>query len=175
MRTKLGLHLILAGCVLLLAAAPASAQTPVPEAWVGIWEIEMTTYDCTTNAILFSTTDLDTVCPGSVFEDPDGGGEFTLECTSTVEADSYDSHCEGSSVFGDCTAQYVFDVTSTITGDSYTSTQTVSITYTGDCFGIPDSCERTETTGTRIAGPPNPCEGTPVDAHTWGAVKAAYR
>jgi hypothetical protein len=174
MRTSLSSQLILAGCVLLLAAAPSGAQTPVPEEWVGIWDIEMTTYDCTTSAILFSTTELDTLCPGSVFEDPDDS-EFELICTSSADEGSFESHCEGTSAFGDCTAQFVFDIVATISGDAYSATQTVSITYTGDCFGIPDSCERTETTGTRIDGPPNPCQGTPVDAHSWGAVKAAYR
>ncbi|MBK8168079.1 MAG: hypothetical protein IPK64_19200 [bacterium] len=174
MRTNLNSPLILAGCVLLLAAAPSGAQTPVPEEWVGIWDIELTTYDCTTNAILFTMAELDTVCSGSTFEDPDDT-EFELTCTSSADADSYESHCEGTSAFEKCTGQFVFDFIGTITGDSYTATQTVTITYTGDCFGIPDSCERTETTGTRIGGPPNPCQGTPVDAYSWGAVKAAYR
>lgn len=175
MRTILGINLVLAGFMLMLAAAPSGAQTPIPAEWVGIWEIEMTTYDCTTNAFLFSATELDTLCPGSFFEDPDDGGEFSLVCSSSADGDSYESHCEGSSVFGDCTAQYVFDITSTITGASYTATQTVTISYTGNCFGLTDSCERTETSGTRIGGPPNPCEGTPVDAQSWGMVKASYR
>lgn len=175
MKTYPGTCLILASCMLLLAAPPSGAQTPVPNEWVGVWDLDITTYDCITEVIQFSTTELDTVCPGSFFEDPDGGGEFVLECTSSADADSYTSHCEGTNVLGDCTAQFMFDTTGTITGDSYTATQTVTITYVGDCFGIPNSCERTEITGTRISGPPNPCEGTPVDSHTWGAVKAAYR
>jgi hypothetical protein len=163
----------LVGC-LLAAATPATAEV-IPDEWVGIWEIELTTYDCTTNDVLFATTQLDTICPGAVFEDPNTEG-IPIVCTTTADADSYTTHCEGSTeVVPGCTANFVYDVTGTRNGDSYTATSTVNLTYTGDCFGIPDSCQRTEISGTRIAGAPSPCDGAPVENQSWGTVKSIYR
>jgi hypothetical protein len=161
--------------LLATAAVPALADVEIPEEWVGVWELEIAVYECETNTLLFSTTDLDTICPGSVFEDPDPE-EMPLECTGSADADSYTTHCEGSlEVMPGCTMNFVYDVTGTRDGDTYTSVATTDITYSGDCPDVPDTCQRTEVTGTRIGGAPNPCDGTPVEGRSWGTVKSLYR
>lgn len=167
---------ILVGFVLLMAATPARAQDPIPIEWAGIWEIEITVYECDTNAVTFNGTALDTICPGDIFYIDDGGGTIDWTCTTSADENSLEYHCIGTGeVAPECTVQYVYDGNSTRTGESYTATATTTTTYLGDCFGIPNSCSRAETSGMRIAGAPSLCEGTPTEAHTWGAAKAAYR
>jgi len=159
----------------MIVAIPVLADVEIPDEWLGIWELEVSAYDCETDALIFSSTSIDTTCPGAVFEDPDASG-FPLECTGTADADSYEIHCEGSQeVIPGCTANFVHDGNATLDGNSYTSTTTTSITYTGDCSVIPDSCQRLEITGTRIGATPNPCNGVPVEARSWSTVKSLYR
>ncbi len=161
-------------CLLVVVSVPAIADEVIPEEWYGIWELETASYDCDTNALIFSSTDLDTICEGSVFEDPDPGS-VTVDCTTSVDGTTYIAHCEGSEeVFPGCIVNFVFDTTGTRNGDSFTSVTTFSTTATG-CIDFPDSCQRTETTGTRISGPPNPCGSTPVVHQAWATVKASYR
>lgn len=163
-------------CLLVLAAAPAIADQEIPEEWVGIWEMDIAIYDCDTNALIFSTTSLDTICPGSAFEDPDPG-DITIECTSSADANTYTNHCEGSEVvIPGCTATFVFDLTGTRNGDSYTQVGTTMVTYAGAACGLfPDSCQRMEVSGTRSNNDPGPCESTPVEGRPWATVKSYYR
>ena len=72
-------------------------------------------------------------------------------------------------------ANFVYDLTTTRTGDSFTSTGTSVITYTGDCPFSEESCTRTEVTGTRISSGQEECESLPVESRPWAAVKAIYR
>ncbi len=162
--------------VVLAFAAPALADgTPIPEEWLGIWEQTVNIYDCDTNDLLFTTTQLDTLCPGAVFEDPDGGGT-TLNCTTTADGSSYTTHCEGSSeVFPGCTSSFVYDVTGTLSGDSYSATSVTNISFTGDCQDLPDQCQRTELSGTRLGPAPEPCGSSPVEHQSWGSIKSLYR
>ena len=175
MRT-LRLMIIFASVSLLaVAAVPANADVVIPEEWFGVWELQVASYDCDTNELLFSSTQLDTICPGEVFEDPDPG-DVDVTCTSSANATSYTIHCDGSGeALPGCTINIVFDTNGTRTNDGYTAISTVTFTYVGNCLGIPDSCTRTEVTGTRISGPTEPCESTPVENTTWAAVKAYYR
>jgi hypothetical protein len=160
--------------VLAVAALPVSAQTEIPESWTGIWNVTTEVYECETSTLLFSSTEPDTICPGDVFEDPDGG-DVTIECTSSVDDTEYTIQCTGSEeIMPGCTMIFTYDGTTTREGDSFTSVATIDITYEG-CTGFPDNCQRIESTGTRIAGPPNPCNGTPVEGYSWGTVKALYR
>lgn len=165
-------------CLLLtagLSAAPAAADVIVPEEWVGIWEIQVATYDCDTNDLLFSTTVYDTICPGWAFADPDQE-EIDLTCTGSADANSYSQHCEGSSTpFPGCEMSFVFDGTGSRTGDTYTAITTTSSTFVGACFSIPDSCSRTEVTGTRIDDTPDQCTETAEDQVSWSALKGHYR
>ena len=162
-------------CLLVLAAVPAMADQEIPEEWIGIWEMDFAIYDCETNALLFSSTNLDTICPGSVFEDPDPGN-ITTECTSSADATTYTVHCEGSEEAAPgCTANFVYDLTGTRNGDSMTQLGTMTITYTGDCGPVEDACQRIEISGTRTNNDPGPCESTPVESRPWATVKSYYR
>ncbi len=174
--TKLRMTILIAvACLTMTAAVPAMADVEIPDEWLGIWELDVEIYDCETNELQFTSTNLDTICPGSVFEDPDPDS-VNIECTSSANGDSYTSHCEGSEeATPGCTVNFTYDATGTRTGDSYSSISTMTITYTGDCPLIPDSCQRVEITGTRIAGTPNPCNGAPVEGYSWSSVKSLYR
>lgn len=157
------------------ALAPARADTVIPVEWGGIWQLEDDTYDCATNEFLFHEARTDTLCPGAVLPGP-APGEVTFTCTTTADGDSYLVHCEASAeLVPGCTVAFIYDTSATRTGDSYTATSTSSTTYTGECFGMADTCERTETTGTRVAGPPATCEPAANESLTWGAVKSSYR
>jgi len=153
----------------------AHADVDIPAEWYGIWELELTSYDCDTEEILFTSTSLDTICVGDVFQDPDPSS-FTVECTASIDANSYTISCEGESeIFPGCTAAFDYSGSATRNGDSYTSTTFTNITYAGDCGPIPDTCQRTEITGTRIASAPDPCDSTPVESTSWSAIKELYR
>lgn len=162
-------------CMLVLAAVPAIADLEIPEEWVGIWEMTTAVYDCETNELVFSATNIDTICPGFVLEDPEPG-EVTIECTGSADANSFTTHCEGTlMVIPGCFMNYVYDSTGTRNNNSFTQVGTSTITYTGDCPFIPDTCQRTEVTGTRTSSDPGPCEITPVENRPWASVKSLYR
>lgn len=160
---------------LVASVAPASAQVEIPEEWLGIWELDLAVYDCATEDLIFSTTSLDTICPGSVWEEPDPE-DVTIECTGSADATSYTQHCEGSEeIVPGCLANFVSDGSGTRNGETYTSVTTTTISFTGDCPLIPDSCQRIEITGTRIGAAPVPCGQTPVESWTWDSVRSLYR
>jgi len=162
-------------CLLVVVAIPALADVEIPDEWFGIWELEVVGYDCDSEMVIFSSTSLDSICEGSMFVDPDPSS-FPIECTGSADADSYTLHCEGSQeVIPGCTANFVYDSDATRDGDSYSSVTITSITYTGDCSVIPDSCQRIEVTGTRIDDAPDPCDEVPVETRSWSTVKSFYR
>ncbi|MBE0567378.1 MAG: hypothetical protein IH621_15580 [Krumholzibacteria bacterium] len=69
---------------------------------------------------------------GETFEDPDEEG-FTLTCTSSADAATYTSSCEGESeVLPGCTAAFTFDSVGTRSDDTYTVTSTTNITCAGE-------------------------------------------
>jgi hypothetical protein len=161
--------------VVAVSAVPAAAQVEIPEEWLGIWELDLASYDCETDDLLFATTSFDTICPGNVFEEPDPE-DIPIECTGSADGSSYSLHCEGSEVIQPgCSANFVYDATGTRNGESYTSVAIVNISFTGDCPLIPDSCQRIEITGTRIGSAPEPCGQTPVESWTWNTVRSLYR
>ena len=175
MKTMNRMMLTLIACLIVFGGGEARADIEVPAEWLGIWETEITAYDCDTNDILFQFAELDTICPGDLFEDPQDE-EFALTCTSSADADSYTNHCEGETeAFPGCTAAFTYDATGTRTDETYTVTATTAISYVGTCMGIQDSCTRTEITGTRIGAVPGSCASTPNRDQAWGAVKSSYR
>ena len=175
MRLTIARFLILITCILTLAALPAVADVDIPEQWLGIWQLAVEAFDCDTEELLFSSTAIDTVCAGDVFQDPEPGG-VQAECEADINATTYTIHCEGSDeVVPGCTVNFTYDATATLDGDTYTSTAISNITYTGDCPVIPDSCMRTVVTGTRIGNAPEPCGQTPVESQSWSTVKSLYR
>jgi len=191
MRTRMMTALILLSCVGAVVSAGADVpmaphlsvwsaalrdgEVIIPPEWAGIWEILSTAYDCETEEVLSTWTFQDTLCTGSVIQDPDAGFEIT--CTGTADGTTVTNHCEGSGeIIPGCTAEFTFDTSTTRTGDTFVSTTTSTINYVGEaCLGIPDSCIRYEQTATRIASEPTPCADTPVELESWGAIKALYR
>jgi hypothetical protein len=164
-------------CVVLIAAmaVPAAAQTEIPEEWMGVWDIQVELYDCETDQLLFSFAALDTICAGDPIEEPELEGG-TMECTGSADATTFTLQCEGSEeVEPGCIASYVHDQLTIRTGDEYTSVATLTVSYSGDCGGVPDSCQRTEITGTRISDDPEPCGQTPVESWRWDTVRSLYR
>ena len=175
MRTLILVAILAASSLVPGAPAPARADTVIPVEWGGIWQLADDTFDCDTNAFLSSDAQADTLCPGAALPGP-APGELTFSCTTTADADSYEVHCAANvELAPGCVVAFAYDSTATRTGDTFTATSTSSTTYTGDCFGMADTCERTETTGTRIAGPPAACEPAANEGLTWGAVKSSYR
>lgn len=174
MKTMTRMMPTLIACLIVFGAGQVRADTEIPVEWLGIWEIDISVYDCETNVLIFESSETDTLCPGETFEDPDGE-EFTLTCTSSADATTYTSSCEGEAeIMPGCTASFTFDSAGTRTGETYTVTSTMNITYAGDCSGLSDSCQRTEITGTRI-GEATGCGSTPNLDQAWGAVKSSYR
>jgi hypothetical protein len=191
MRTRMITALILLSCV--GAVVSAGADVPmaphlsvwhealrdgsvvIPPEWAGIWEIQSTAYDCETDEVLYAGTFQDTLCTGSVIQNP--GSEFEITCTGSADGATVINHCEGSGeILPGCIAEFTYDTSTTRTGDTFVSTTTSVMNYVGDgCFGIPGSCTRYEQTGTRIASEPSPCADTPVEAESWGSIKALYR
>ena len=157
--------------------AAASGDLTIPAAWAGVWDIRDTTRNCG-GPVTETDAGLDTLCTGaSVFESPDGA-PVSFDCTGTITDTVVDVDCTASfEVSPDCLATFTVALDATRTGDSYTAIQTMSITYSGGGLGcdlIPDTCTTTATTGTRIGPEPAEC-ATPVEATTWGRVKARYR
>lgn len=158
-----------------LAAAPAAADVIVPDEWVGVWELQIAAYDCETDALQFSTTEYDTICPGWAFSDPQEE-DIDITCTGSANADSYEQSCEGSSeVLPGCTVDFAFDAAGTRTGDTYTSVTTIATTATGSCMGFQGSCQRIEVSATRIDPTPPDCSETPAEAWDWSTVKQRFR
>lgn len=173
---RLFMLLFVCGCVLVGTAHVAHADFVVPEEWTGIWQTVTTQYSCGDHVQQGDPiAATDTLCADTVIPDPQNQ-EVPLSCTSSADATSFSTHCEGSGeIFAGCTASIVYDLAGTRTGDSYHSVATISITYSGSCFGTPDYCLETDADGTRIAPAPIPCGNTPVESQNWGSVKSLYR
>ncbi len=146
-----------------------------PPEWGGIWEIDDHTYDCETEELLGSEAYTDTICAGSSIDFENPG--FELTCNGTADASTVSVTCTGSfEIIPDCVMEFSSVFTATRDGDTFTSVHTVSTSYVGEgCLFLPNDCTRTESTATRIAPEPNPCEQTPVATVDWGTVKALYR
>jgi len=188
MRVSIALLSILLGCVPVVAGEGGAMPFPhlgrcgapimpddvvLPEEWAGIWEVDFTLYDCTTEEVIFAGTEVDTICPNSPIEDP--ASEFALVCTGSADAETMTFECVGSGeVMPGCTAEYTFTGTATRSGDTYEGVSTTTISYVGECSGVPDQCMRLEQSATRTAPPPDPCT-TPVVEGGWGTLKAFYR
>jgi hypothetical protein len=151
-----------------------STSIPIPPEWEGIWTAQDTSYDCSPMTFRGVSTETDTLCAGQVLTYPDGE-TFTIDCNGTGNATTVHYVCSGSGeIVAGCTA--TIDVTTDVTrsGDSFYSVSTIQTTYTGACFGLPNSCTISHTHGTRISSGTAEC-ATPTKPSTWGGVKATYR
>jgi hypothetical protein len=146
----------------------------IPAAWSGIWSYEDTMYVCGNPAVTGTDAGLDTLCTGEwVADDPDDS--FDFDCSGfTIDDNNANITCTFSMDFGGCLVDFSASYVATRTGDRYFLTSTVSQTFTPTGCGGADECVVTEETADRI-GPEFPACLTPVDATTWGSVKARYR
>jgi hypothetical protein len=96
-----------------------------------------------------------------------------------VDATSVDVSCSYTEVLDEksgCSVTVTISIEGPRSGDTANVTSTFSQDFEPDgCFfGFPDECTRTEGVGTRIGPEPAEC-ATPVEAATWGKIKAQYR
>ena len=119
--------------------------------------------------ILNTSSEPDTICTGDGFTD-----DSPFTCSGTVTDDVVDFTCTGSfEVTPDCTQTTTLEFDSVRTGDSFTSTTVVNVTYSAGC-PFPDQCQTIVSHGVRIAPAPPECT-VAVEAGSWGRIKARYR
>lgn len=144
----------------------------IPEAWTGIWDTHIEMHFCESPTIIFSDDYTDTLCTGQVFDT--GDQEIPIVCSGTATDSNIEMTCSGSSeVMAGCTLSMQIDYDGTRTGDTFSTTMVVNATYTGDCFGVSDTCTEVTITGERVGPAPSSC-ATPVDRVTWGTIKSRY-
>jgi hypothetical protein len=155
---------------------PASSQVVLPPEWDGVWESTDSTYDC--NDVLQSVeTNSDTLCAGQdLTYNP---ATYNVTCTGSANATTADIHCSGTAeVIPECTATLQIDSHVVLSGDSYFSITTTSVSYSGAALGcdlIPPSCTKIRSHATRLSpAPPAYCL-TPSRSSTWGEMKIRYR
>ena len=146
----------------------------IPSGWGGIWDTHVDTRLCDIPLVLFSTSYIDTLCPGTEVDPGAGNPGDITNCTGTSTDTSIDMTCNYTQqVEAGCTLNATVDYQSTRTGDSFLTTMRIQSTYVGDCVEFEDNCFEMEITGTRIGPAPANC-ATPVDRVTWGTVKSRY-
>jgi len=153
----------------------AREDVVIPEAWSGIFDVDSETRDCDTNELLFADSYQDTICTGDVIDF--GDDEVTFTCTGGFDGNTLAMTCTASTeVIPGCTANFDLSFDATLSGDVITSVNIMSITYEGAACGpIPDTCQRTEETSTRIAPEPEDCPSTATATTDWGTIKSLYR
>jgi hypothetical protein len=151
----------------------AGGSPPIPAAWAGVWAAADSIHACGNPTITGTDADFDTLCTGAPVIDESGG----LSCSGTADDVSANVVCSVTFPAGPppCTAMISVSIVATRNGNSAFVTFTESTSFTPtNCAGMPNTCEVTETTMTRIGPEPSPCT-SPVEASTWGGVKASYR
>lgn len=146
---------------------------PTPSEWAGIYDYQVTIYLCGDETPFYNQAMTDTLCAGEVY-DPSDSQE---NCTGSYTPTSIDLTCTWSEDVADsCTANYSITLTGTRNGGSLEETAIIHVTYSGGGCGeeYADLCTRTVITGTRVAPAPTNC-ATPVEATSWGTIKALYR
>jgi len=155
-----------------------SGSFTVPPEWDGIWSTQDSTYDCTTGPT-GTSSGLDTLCAGQVFDENSPDGSLTFTCTGTADATTVHATCSGSStVLPDCQAIFDIQIDVIRSSESYRSVSTTTVTYSGTgtgCSLLPGSCTRIVTYGTRTGPAPSVYCLTPVKGTTWGRLKMLYR
>lgn len=162
---------------LTLAEIFRSGTYVIPSEWAGVWDSDLVDYECGTSNIINTESYADTLCTGQSIDPNDEGVPFEINCTGTIGPNAVDVECTGSDIVLGCTVTITYSIDGTRTNDTSFITQEYSLDYEPNgiqCGFQPDDCVRTEITATRIAPEPPNCL-TPVDANTWGQVKARYR
>jgi hypothetical protein len=166
------LSLTMLAAIISASAALAGGGVPIPSDYIGIWEYNSITRDCTTQSIINQTAGRDTVCAGDIF-DP-SQGQYLLDCTGTADGNTIDLHCTGSfQKDPKCLVNVEYDVDGTRNGDSWTTTTTLNFQFVGATCPIAEFCTVTTSTSTRVDPDPN-CTQAPVDPASWGRIKHQY-
>lgn len=146
----------------------------VPTAWGGIWDTDIDTRICDNPLVLFTSSFVDTLCPGTEVDPGAGDPGSVTNCTGTATDASINMTCTyAQEVTPGCMLNATVDYVSTRNGDSFSTNMRIQSTYTGDCTDVEDSCIEMDITGTRIGPAPADC-AVPVDRVTWGTVKSRY-
>ena len=188
---RLALTLVLLTSVILIRPAHAGSASQnfdklirlartsviVPLEWDGTWTTLDSVYTC--QGVFQSTsTGIDTICGGKDYT-PGGGTAFTLSCSGSADATSYDMTCTGSAeIFTDCNADYNMVTHGTMSGGSYHTVSTINVTYSGTgtgCDLVPPSCTQVDIWGTRTGPAPVGYCSTATRQATWGQLKSLYR
>lgn len=149
----------------------------LPAGWAGIWEDSDSVFvGCDALSLTNINTDRDTLCEGDELDTETEEGQ-QLECTGNADDDSYDITCTGSTTAEGCTATFTSRLIGNRNGNTATATIDVVISYSppSACFELPNICTRIVTRSTRLGPPPEGYCTTPVEATTWGAIKARHR
>lgn len=153
------------------------AGDTIPPEWAGIWTFIDSTYDCG-GELLSTDAGTDTLCAGQPIL-VDDASPYQLDCNGSTTATTADVTCTYSAeIFPDCMGSITVEFHAVRTSNTYVATGTTSQQYAGTgegCDFFPDSCTRTVTYGTRIAGEPTAYCATPAEPATWGRVKSRYR
>lgn len=172
MRFAHGLRIVLLSCIAFPALAGEGPT--VPQEWEGIWSYTTTTrIPCEIGAPMQSTG-TDTLCTGDQTFQPQSGVDYT--CTGNADADSFEIECTGQVTEGECVSSYVYEASGTRTGETYTSSGTLTVTANDPkVCGFTEFCTDFETVAKRTDTDPESCEGMPVESRSWGRIKSVYR
>jgi len=162
---------------LLQVGLAAADPYKIPAAWDGVWDSSDSTYDCG-GAFQQTDTNLDTLCSGAVFLDPN---EFsgTVECTGSITATTINITCTVvDTIIGDCVGTFTYSIRGTRTNDDAFIVGTFSNVVTGsdpECSFFPPDCSQTNSHSHRTGPAPAAYCSTPARPETWGQVKIRYR
>lgn len=154
----------------------AAGGFTIPAEWAGVWTYADTTRICDTMVILDIDSGVDTLCAGVSLEpEPDSLGGVEYTCSGSVTATTFDFTCTATVEIDSCMTTFSYTSQATRTGDTAVSYFRFSQSYDGPiCDFLPDVCQESYETLTRIAPPPSSCT-TAVREGSWGAVKLLYR
>ena len=134
------------------------ATLKVPESWAGVWEVTITSRECTTDSFLGVDVVVDTVCAGESVEEFIGLADQGLE-TMSCSGGFTDTHlattCTGrSNIFCEFTVSGTFiadRADSTLTGDGVVHLRLVCSNE------VQEDCIEAEIAGRRLAPAPSSC------------------
>ena len=144
--------------------------TTIPAGWGGVWSVRTQVGVCNTTSVLFDSTLVDTLCPGTSIGDLIGLGDglcANASLTGTGNTVSY-SCTDTLSVQG-CSGTLSVGVTATVNPTAGTSSGSGRIQFTAQpaTSGCSDFCIDITQAGTRIAPTPAQCSPT-----LWGFFRA---
>jgi hypothetical protein len=115
----------------------------------------------------------DTLCAGAAF----GPDSTQYQCSGTFTDTDFDITCTGQmAITQTCSSTFSEHLQGTRSGDVVRITYTVNTAYAPTlCASLPDECDVTTGTLTRVGSAPPECNATPVRTESWGRLKVLYR